>query len=1223
MKFIPHQDAPNIPLEVIEAQESDNLVIFCGAGISVPSGLPSFSGLVKDVYKALATTPNELEQEELDRWAYDSVLGLLENRIDKDNSQISKVRQKIIERLIIEDGADLSTHEAILQLSKTSNQNYRLVTTNIDHGFLICNSELTIDKAPNLPVPKPHKWESLVHIHGIIDDKDPNGRHIVFTSADFGTAYLTEGWASRFVTELFRNYTVLFIGYSIDDPVLRYMTDAIAAERRNEKTNFKESYVIARQENESHAKDIAKWEAKGVIPILFKNDFDHLHNTLKAWANHSKDGLNGKAHIIQSQAIHPPLPPYDQIESLTLVIDTLKEKSSPNNDSITGFPAKVFAELEPPAPIEWLPVLHENNLLSLHDNNIRLLPSLKYQANLSFAAPNKITYHLWRWMSKHLESDDLINWLYENGLFLHPELKRLISLEIKRNTPKEPYLKFWNTLISAKFIDGGNDTLTFYNNLDLLKEGQYFATDGLISLFNPGIKLQKPYGWPARKVDPFTGKELKPFTANIDVQISEHEYKTLSEQQSFFSTYEAHLSTVTGYLKSALDTAKLYGLASDDFDNSHWSLPSIEPHPQNNYNDNWTLIIELCRDFLAEAIKENSPIAQATVELWRSYKYPAFRRLVLHAMTISDLYEVTESLNYLLEDNGAWLNDSSIAREKYRLLNKLWPDLSNNLSNKLIEIILNGPDKKDYQENIEANEWQIRVDRFIWLHLSKLNSFGKSLPQKAQEKLNKLSIAYPEWKLQDSNKDEFSIWTGSVEDRETESDFEELFSLDAEAIVKQLMEGDKGNKSEYLKPFALGASENIDKVLDVLGYLNENNIRSQHIWHEALYALAEISDDVTEKILDLILENKSDLFINEQWVISWWLKKNILRLSPEASPKFLNVANLLLNNIKKQESDFKEPITAAINSPEGMLAEAILLKIGDEKLSAGQTLPRNENFQLIEKIINADNEDLILAKLIIFSRLQYLFAVDPAWANERVIPLLDIQEHAATLWQGYLWNPRINVDSALALKDKYIKQFASASSLGKAEKYFMQLLPFCYLEFPNLFDDEEVSKLFSCISIKQLEFIASFIESHFRENKKDSTEKEKIEYWKNRVKPFITQFWPQSDEYKSEDVSSSFALIAVSLETNFSEVVSFIKPYLTTISSLHRVLYNLNETNICEKQPSDVIELLSFIFIENTQGYSNNEQLRNTVSKLCSVDENLCDNPILVRINNYLTLSQY
>ena len=32
-------------------------------------------------------------------------------------------------------------------------------------------------------------------------------------------AYFTDGWATRFLTEVFANYTVLFIGYSVNDPV--------------------------------------------------------------------------------------------------------------------------------------------------------------------------------------------------------------------------------------------------------------------------------------------------------------------------------------------------------------------------------------------------------------------------------------------------------------------------------------------------------------------------------------------------------------------------------------------------------------------------------------------------------------------------------------------------------------------------------------------------------------------------------------------------------------------------------------------------------------------------------------------------------------------------------------------------------------------------------------------------------------------------------------------
>ncbi|MEH6445703.1 MAG: SIR2 family protein, partial [Oceanospirillaceae bacterium] len=627
MKFIANKDAPNIPLEVLEAQESDSLVIFCGAGISVPSGLPSFGGLVKDVYKALSTVPSDLEQEAIDRNAYDSALGLLENRIDDSNSKIRNVRQQIINRLKIKDGSDLTTHEAILQLARTSNQKYRLVTTNIDHGFQLCNENIETDKAPNLPVPKPHKWESLVHIHGLIDENDPNGKHIVFTSGDFGTAYLTEGWASRFITELFRNYTVLFVGYSIDDPVLRYMTDAIAADRMNEGSHFKESYVIAKLDNhQDEGKDLAKWRAKGVVPILFKNNFDYLHNTLKAWANHTKDGLNSKSNIIRKHAIHPPLPPYDQIESLTQVIDTLKEKSSPTDDNVTGYPAKIFAELEPPAPIEWLPVLFDQNLLELHSNDINFKANTTYRQNSEIVEPNKITYQLWRWITKHLESDQLISWFYEKGLFLNPVLSKLIVLKLEREPPKEPYLKFWKTITSNKLQNINSFNFEFHKYLDLLNINDEFSDEGMVSLFKPAIKLSKPYGWPNRKIDPFNGDEVKPYSIELTIGISSSEYNTLLEQKDFFKLYEKHLISVTGYLINAMDLASLYGLINLEKDNSHWDLPSIEPHNQNQYRSDWTLIIELCRDFIAEALKSDINFAKSVIGVWKCNKYPVFRR---------------------------------------------------------------------------------------------------------------------------------------------------------------------------------------------------------------------------------------------------------------------------------------------------------------------------------------------------------------------------------------------------------------------------------------------------------------------------------------------------------------------------------------------------------------------------------------------------------------------
>ena len=125
---------------------------------------------------------------------------------------------------------ELSLHKALIDLSRNE-RGVRLITTNFDNRFVEAGlEEELVDAAPKLPVPKPHNWSSLVHLHGrIVPNQD--GSNLVLTSADFGRAYLTEQWAARFITELFREFTVVFVGYSVGDPVMSYMVDAIAAER--------------------------------------------------------------------------------------------------------------------------------------------------------------------------------------------------------------------------------------------------------------------------------------------------------------------------------------------------------------------------------------------------------------------------------------------------------------------------------------------------------------------------------------------------------------------------------------------------------------------------------------------------------------------------------------------------------------------------------------------------------------------------------------------------------------------------------------------------------------------------------------------------------------------------------------------------------------------------------------------------------------------------------
>jgi hypothetical protein len=229
-------NGPDIPDALLQAHEEGRVVFFCGAGISYPAGLPGFEGLVDKIYDLVGTTPDAIEQEAYARNQFDATLDLLERRLPGQRLAVRKALVKALQPNLRRKGAT-DTHAALLQLARSREGALRLVTTNFDRIFahLTARAKPVVPaySAPFLPIPKNSRWNGLVYLHGLLPEHhDASALHrLVLTSGDFGLAYLTERWAARFVSELFRNYVVCFVGYSINDPVLRYMMDALAADR--------------------------------------------------------------------------------------------------------------------------------------------------------------------------------------------------------------------------------------------------------------------------------------------------------------------------------------------------------------------------------------------------------------------------------------------------------------------------------------------------------------------------------------------------------------------------------------------------------------------------------------------------------------------------------------------------------------------------------------------------------------------------------------------------------------------------------------------------------------------------------------------------------------------------------------------------------------------------------------------------------------------------------
>lgn len=441
-------NGPNIPAHLMNEVDDGHVVFFCGSGVSAGEGskLPDFAKLVTHVYEKHRKVPDRVEREalhcdvkdkQLRRPQLDKALALLE-RPERLGPEV--LRRTVIERLSKPPTGRLAVHEALLTLSDNV-RGTRLVTTNFDNRFVEAGFDARfLDAAPKLPVPKRHDWASLVHLHGWIDhDRDSNGSKLVLTAADFGRAYITERWAARFVTELFRVFTVVFVGYSVADPVMSYLVDALAAERAKG-APFKDAYAFGEYDGTTESLQTThdRWLAKNVQPILYDNrEGDHrlFAETLIEWARIRTDPFQARAQIALSGISKLPGGPNDPV--LERVVWALGNPAAA--EALAAAPA-IVDEDEFPKIEKWLDVFQEAGLLRCTATEadpetvqegpafVRLVDGGYPQFNRG--AVDATRSSLARWIARHTHVPQVLGWVLRNGGHMHAWLRERVQIQL-------------------------------------------------------------------------------------------------------------------------------------------------------------------------------------------------------------------------------------------------------------------------------------------------------------------------------------------------------------------------------------------------------------------------------------------------------------------------------------------------------------------------------------------------------------------------------------------------------------------------------------------------------------------------------------------------------------------------------------------------------------------------------------------------------------------------
>ena len=159
-----------------------------------------------------------------------------------------------------------------------------------------------------------------------------------------------------------------------------------------------------------------------------------------------------------------------------------------------------------------------------------------------------------------------------------------------------------------------------------------------------------------------------------------------------------------------------------------------------------------------------------------------------------------------------------------RLLARIWPALSGQLSDELIQAILKGPSRNMYHDDLADEEWQEQYDRDIWHILVKLNSFGRNIPDNAQNILDSIQKEHANWSLEEGERDEFAHWSETRVGHDIDITVNELFDLPVSELVNKLLEENKEFNEGRIDTFRVGVKNHSAITLQVLHYLSENNI---------------------------------------------------------------------------------------------------------------------------------------------------------------------------------------------------------------------------------------------------------------------------------------------------------------------------------------------------------------------------------------------------------------
>lgn len=960
------------PEELLRAQMAGELVIFAGAGVShpKPADLPLFEELADRIgaHSGVGREQDATKKEPDDRY-----LGRLAKRE-------VKVHEKAAQILVGPHTRPHDLHQLLLR-TFASARDVRLVTTNFDTHFSSA-AAAAFDSPPETyfapALPLGDDFTGLVYLHGCAG-KDP--KRCVMTDEDFGRAYITQAWASRFLAAMFSKYAVLFVGYSHNDTVMNYLARGLPP------VVGKRRFVFTADES------LSKWEFLGIHPMVYRlvdgeNPHQAITESVGRWGTDLRSGLLEKAQRIRAIAeSQPPLEgeDADYIHFALTQIDT----------------ARIFLKhARLPAWIGWL------------EKHGFIQPVFNPCAQLG-----QFERELTSWLTEHFFTNhvhDLWAAIQRNSGQLHPHLCWCVLRQLcmrDKDASVGDVLSRW----VAVLLTQPHAVLRPDDWADLLTQCR-FPEDKSASLLlfdhvtKPRVCLKESWRLWGETEDQ-SGK------VDFDLNLLRDREHWVGEawEHLFRPNLAAYANSlepiVTANLTAAHALRALEREAGEDSDPFHLHRQSIEAHEQDGHPKTIDVLVDAAREILRHLLQTKPQEATALITKWFESDVPLLRRLAVHGYAQRADVSPDEKLRWLLANHLVYHFKTDV----FWFLQRSFPLASEPARREFLASAMQGPVGGRFRQLEERTRAYAVFNLLVWLH--------RVAPecQHAHELLGRVKEQNPKFAPRECPElDSWSSGFKSIEPTEGFS-FDRILTRPASVFLDELLAARPStpfecSRSDYCATASAAVSRSHEWGIEWVKTLVSRGLADADLWTSVCqgWRTANLSPEQWRQVIELAgsVEAPPAFFEAFAEVLEHGARRERHSIPDSLMPLAQQVAERIwreaLENSPLEVAMHRDWLATAINRPGGKLAEFWLRRVSVARKQAGDSWKQipADIVDGLRLLIRGISDAAAHARVVLASQLHYFFSLDTQFAQTELSPLFDWRADplkAEQCWHGFLF----------------------------------------------------------------------------------------------------------------------------------------------------------------------------------------------------------------------------